>query len=75
MSVSWVGRPTPYHCTSNEKVLVAFLPPEAERERKLLVTAHAGDPNTTVEPNIPAVSLPRFERGGTPRRSRSSKRA
>jgi DNA-binding IclR family transcriptional regulator len=74
VSVSWVGRPTTYHCMSNGKVRVAFLP-EAERERKLLVTAHAGDPNTIVEPDIPALSLPRFERGGTPRRSKSSKRA
>jgi DNA-binding IclR family transcriptional regulator len=33
-SVSWVGRRTPYHCTSNGKVLLAFAP-DAERERLL----------------------------------------
>jgi IclR family acetate operon transcriptional repressor len=34
VSVSWVGRRTPVHCTSNGKVLLAFAP-EAERERLL----------------------------------------
>ena len=34
VSERWVGRRTPYHCKSNWKVLVAFLP-EAERERRL----------------------------------------
>ncbi|MGH2580525.1 MAG: IclR family transcriptional regulator domain-containing protein [Actinomycetota bacterium] len=69
-----MGRPTPYHCTSNGKVLVAFLP-EAERERKLSSPLTPETPNTIMEPDIPALRLPRFERGGTPRRSRSSKRA
>jgi DNA-binding IclR family transcriptional regulator len=34
VSVSWVGRRTPLHCTSNGKVLLAFVD-EAERERLL----------------------------------------
>ena len=34
VSERWVGRRTPYYCTSNGKVLVAFLS-EAERERRL----------------------------------------
>ena len=34
VSVSWVGRRTPLHCTSNGKVLLAFST-EAERERLL----------------------------------------
>lgn len=33
-SRSWVGRRTPWHCTSNGKVLVAWLP-EADREKLL----------------------------------------
>jgi IclR family transcriptional regulator, acetate operon repressor len=35
-SRSWVGRRTPWHCTSNGKVLVAWLP-EPDRERLLSV--------------------------------------
>jgi IclR family acetate operon transcriptional repressor len=34
VSVSWIGRRTPLHCTSNGKVLLAFAD-EAERERVL----------------------------------------
>ncbi len=49
VSVSWVGRRTPYHCTSNGKVLVAFLP-EAERERRLSSPLERETPNTIVEP-------------------------
>src|SRR5436190_21237178 len=35
-SRSWVGRRTPWHCTSNGKVLVAWLP---EPEREVLLAA------------------------------------
>lgn len=51
VSVSWVGRRTPYHCTSNGKVLVAFLP-VAERERRLSSPLASETPNTIVEPDI-----------------------
>ena len=34
VNVNWVGKQTPLHCTSNGKVLLAFLP-EAERHRLL----------------------------------------
>jgi len=49
VSMSWVGRRTPYHCTSNGKVLVAFLP-EAERERLLSSPLERETANTVVEP-------------------------
>ena len=49
VSMSWVGRRTPYHCTSNGKVLVAFLP-EAERERLLSSPLERETPYTVVEP-------------------------
>jgi len=49
VSMSWVGRRTPYHCTSNGKVLVAFLP-EAERERLLSSPLERETPHTVVEP-------------------------
>jgi len=51
VSVSWVGRRTPFHCTANGKVLVAFLP-EAERERRLSSPLTPETPNTIVEPDI-----------------------
>jgi IclR family transcriptional regulator, acetate operon repressor len=35
VAVSWVGRRTPLHCTSNGKVLLAFMRPE-ERDRLLV---------------------------------------
>jgi DNA-binding IclR family transcriptional regulator len=50
VSVSWVGRGTPYHCTSNGKVLVAFLDPE-ERERLVLRPLERLTQNTIVEPD------------------------
>jgi IclR family acetate operon transcriptional repressor len=51
VSASWVGRPTPYHRTSNGRVLVAFLP-EAERERRLSSRLTPETPNTIEEPDI-----------------------
>jgi DNA-binding IclR family transcriptional regulator len=50
VSVSWVGRGTPYHCTSNGKVLVAFLDPE-EQERLLTRPLERLTRNTIVEPD------------------------
>lgn len=48
VSVSWVGRRTPYHCTSNGKVLLAFLD-ERERERLLAAPLERRTPNTIVD--------------------------
>ena len=50
VSVSWVGRRTPYHCTSNGKVLLAFAD-EEERERLLTLPLDARTPNSIVEPD------------------------
>lgn len=49
VSVSWVGRRTQYHCTSNGKVLLAFLE-EAERDRLLSLPLERRTPNTVVDP-------------------------
>lgn len=50
VSVSWVGKRTPYHCTSNGKVLVAFLP-QAEQERLLSLPLERTTPHTIVDPD------------------------
>ncbi len=50
VSVSWVGRRTPFHCTSNGKVLLAFLD-EAERERLLAAPLERLTRNTIVDPD------------------------
>jgi DNA-binding IclR family transcriptional regulator len=49
VSVSWVGGRTPYHCTSNGKVLLAFLDP-AERDRLLARPLERRTPNTLTDP-------------------------
>ncbi len=51
VSASWVGRRTPYHCTSNGKVLLAFLD-EAERERLLGLPLERLTANTIVDPGV-----------------------
>ncbi|HLB61276.1 MAG TPA: IclR family transcriptional regulator [Actinomycetota bacterium] len=50
VSVSWVGRRTPYHCTSNGKVLLAFLG-DAERARLLAAPLERRTANTIVDPD------------------------
>jgi DNA-binding IclR family transcriptional regulator len=50
VSVSWVGRRTPYHCTSNGKVLLAFSS-EEERERMLSLPLEARTANSIVDPD------------------------
>lgn len=50
VSVSWVGRRTPLHCTSNGKVLLAHLP-EPERERFLAGPLERLTPNTITGPD------------------------
>jgi DNA-binding IclR family transcriptional regulator len=49
VSVSWVGRRTPVHCTSNGKVLLAFAP-EAERERLLRQPLEQRTRNSITDP-------------------------
>jgi IclR family transcriptional regulator, acetate operon repressor len=48
-SRSWVGRRTPWYCTSNGKVLVAWLP-EADRERLLAERLEPRTERSIVEP-------------------------
>ena len=50
VSVSWVGRRTPLHCTSNGKVLLAHLSP-AERDRLLARPLERATPATIVDAN------------------------
>lgn len=49
-SRSWVGRRTPYHCTSNGKVLLAFAQ-ESERERLLSLPLESRTRNTITNPD------------------------
>ncbi|MFL5736106.1 MAG: IclR family transcriptional regulator [Actinomycetota bacterium] len=49
VSVSWVGRRTPVHCTSNGKVLLAFAS-EAERDRLLAEPLERMTRNTVTDP-------------------------
>ena len=50
VSVSWVGRRTPVHCSSNGKVLLAFMA-DAERERLLAGPLERWTPKTIVDPD------------------------
>jgi DNA-binding IclR family transcriptional regulator len=52
VSVSWVGRRTPLHCTAAGKVLLAFASP-SERERLLSKPLTAETPRTIVD--LPAL--------------------
>ena len=75
VAVSWVGRRTSLHCTSNGKVLLANVD-DAERAR-LLATPLERETALDRRP-IPPRSRRSWRRsaaGGTPRRSRSSRRA
>jgi IclR family transcriptional regulator, acetate operon repressor len=49
VSVNWVGQRTPLHCTSNGKVLLAFMD-EAERDRILARPLDRKTPRTIVDP-------------------------
>jgi IclR family transcriptional regulator, acetate operon repressor len=49
VSVNWVGQRTPLHCTSNGKVLLAFMD-EPERERILARPLEKKTPRTIVDP-------------------------
>jgi IclR family transcriptional regulator, acetate operon repressor len=50
VSVNWVGRRTPLHCTASGKVLMAFAP-DAERDRLLAIPLEASTRRTIVEPS------------------------
>ena len=51
VSVSWVGRRTPLHCTSNGKVLLAYLS-DAERDRLLAGPLKRETPATIVDVKV-----------------------
>jgi DNA-binding IclR family transcriptional regulator len=51
VAVSWVGRRTPLHCTSNGKVLLAFAEPAA-RERLLETPLAAMTSRTITDPDV-----------------------
>jgi len=51
VAMSWVGRRTPLHCTSNGKVLLAFMPGE-ERWRLLQRPLQRVTPRTIVDPKL-----------------------
>jgi IclR family acetate operon transcriptional repressor len=48
VNVNWVGKQTPLHCTSNGKVLLAFLP-DPERRRLLEQPLHRFTPRTITD--------------------------
>jgi IclR family transcriptional regulator, acetate operon repressor len=48
VSMSWIGRRTPLHCTSNGKVLLAFMS-EEERARRLASPLEAMTVNTVID--------------------------
>lgn len=51
VNVNWVGKRTPLHCTSNGKVLLAYLP-KRERERALARPLARRTPRTIVDPEV-----------------------
>jgi DNA-binding IclR family transcriptional regulator len=51
VSVSWVGRGTPLHCTSNGKVLLAWMD-EQDRDRLLTAPLARLTDSTIVDPNV-----------------------
>ena len=56
VSVSWVGRRTPLHCTSNGKVLLASMP-DAERDRLLQHPLERSTAFTIVDPKAIVAQL------------------
>jgi DNA-binding IclR family transcriptional regulator len=63
VAVSWVGRRTPLHCSSNGKVLLAHLP-AAEREKHLIAPLEAMTPRTITDPAVLDVQLDEIVRRG-----------
>jgi DNA-binding IclR family transcriptional regulator len=63
VAVSWVGRRTPLHCTSNGKVLLAHMEPAARAEH-LAGPLEAVTPRTIVDPGVLAAQLDDVVRRG-----------
>lgn len=63
VAVSWVGRRTPLHCTSNGKVLLAHMP-EGERERLLSRPLERATEHTVTDPDEIRQQLREVERRG-----------
>jgi len=63
VSVSWVGRRTPVHCTSNGKVLLAFAS-SSERDRLLSFPLERRTPNTITDPSMLGEELDKVRRRG-----------
>jgi DNA-binding IclR family transcriptional regulator len=63
VAMSWVGRRTPLHCTSNGKVLLAFAP-EQERDRFLAGAMERFAANTIVDPAVLRDQLDEVRRRG-----------
>jgi IclR family acetate operon transcriptional repressor len=63
VSVNWVGRRTPLHCTSNGKALLAHLPDE-ERDRVLAGPLERRTPKTIVDPDVLRTQLLQARRRG-----------
>jgi DNA-binding IclR family transcriptional regulator len=56
VNVSWVGKRTPLHCTSNGKVLLAYLP-ERDRDRLLRGRLERLTPNTITDRDLLGAQL------------------
>jgi IclR family acetate operon transcriptional repressor len=63
VTVSWVGRRTPLHCTSNGKVLLAFAE-ERERERFLAEPLESYTSHTITDPTALRAELESIRRRG-----------
>jgi DNA-binding IclR family transcriptional regulator len=63
VAVSWVGRRTPLHCTSNGKVLMAHMA-EADRERVLAGPLERATEHTVVDPDALRSQLAEVVRRG-----------
>jgi DNA-binding IclR family transcriptional regulator len=63
VSASWVGRRTPLHCTSNGKVLLAWMEGD-ERDRALSVALEALTPSTITDPGLLRTQLEEIRRRG-----------
>jgi len=63
VNVNWVGKQTPLHCTSNGKVLLAFMPGE-ERWRLLQRPLQRVTPRTIVDPKLLERQLLRVQNEG-----------
>src|SRR5207237_8254472 len=63
VNVSWVGKHVPLHCTSNGKVLLAWMPAR-DRARVLRRSLQRYTPRTIVDPRLLARQLERVREDG-----------